>query len=450
MKKAAIVCVDDEQMILESLKIQLRQAFSSKYPIETAESGEEALELVEELLEEDYEVAAIVSDYIMPHMKGDELLAKVHKISPKTVKIMLTGQADIEAVANAVQYAQLYRYLTKPWQSDDLILTVTEAIHSYFQEQKIDEQNQKLLAVNTDLKVLTEEQEKLIKKLHDKEKNLFQLNQAYERFVPKQFLHLLQKESIIQVELGDQIEAEMSVLFAKIHNFAEISTDLSPEENFKFINAYLLRMEPAIVDNSGFIDKYMGDVIMAIFSQHADDAVRAGITILHQMQEYNQHRLKSGYKPLDVGIGINTGTLMLGTVGGKSRMDGTVISDAVNLASRIEGLTPKYKVPLLISGQTFAQLNEPPDFEMRAIDRVRVKGKSQRVSVFEVFDADPSPLRESKSAMRTRFELGLVFYAQQRFPQAARQFKECLRQNPDDLVARIYLARCRKQHQTSG
>ncbi|MDY6939100.1 MAG: adenylate/guanylate cyclase domain-containing protein [Cyanobacteriota bacterium] len=450
MNKAAIVCVDDEQMILESLKIQLRQAFSSKYPIETAESGEEALELIEELLEEEYEIAAIISDYIMPHMKGDELLAKVHEISPSTLKIMLTGQADIDAVANAVQYAQLYRYITKPWESEDLILTVTEAIHSYFQEKEIEAQNKKLVVINADLKALNQEQVKLIAKLKEQDKHLSQLNQAYERFVPNQFLQLLKKESIIQVELGDQIEAEMSVLFAKIHNFADISTDLSPEKNFKFINAYLSRMEPAIVENSGFIDKYMGDVIMAIFSQSADHAVQAGVTILKQLDEYNQHRRKSNYIPLEIGIGINTGKLMLGTVGGKSRMDGTVISDAVNLASRIEGLTPQYGAPLLISNQTFSRLDGHRHFEIRALDRVRVKGKSQHVSVFEVFDADPPSLRQSKSAMRSTFERGLVFFSLKQFEKAIRQFKECLHQNADDRVAKIYLARCKKKLQSSG
>ena len=119
MKKPVIICVDDEQTILDSLEIDLLKAFEDKYLIETAQSGEEALELLSELLAEKYEVPLVISDQIMPNMKGDELLRSVHAISPNTLKIMLTGQADLGAVVNAINYAKLYRYIPKPWQCDD-------------------------------------------------------------------------------------------------------------------------------------------------------------------------------------------------------------------------------------------------------------------------------------------------------------------------------------------
>jgi class 3 adenylate cyclase len=112
-------------------------------------------------------------------------------------------------------------------------------------------------------------------------------------------------------------------------------------------------MESAIIENKGFIDKYIGDAIMALFSGHPDNAVNASIAMLHQLQVYNQERVNSGESPIKIGIGINTGNLMLGTVGGQNRMDTTVISDAVNLASRVEGLTKTYGVALLITQQTF-------------------------------------------------------------------------------------------------
>ena len=134
MTQPVIICVDDERTILDSLKIELKQAFSDQYLIETAEDGEEALELVEELLDEQYEIPLVISDYIMPNMKGDVLLKRIHALSFGTRKVMLTGQANIEAVANAIKYAKLYRYIAKPWNIDDLILTVSEAIKSYFKE----------------------------------------------------------------------------------------------------------------------------------------------------------------------------------------------------------------------------------------------------------------------------------------------------------------------------
>src|SRR5919199_2995380 len=137
MTKQVIICVDDETTVLRSLKTELKEALGKDYLIEIAESGEYALELIEELLEDGYEIPLIISDYIMPDMKGDDLLKRVHLLSPKTLKVMLTGQADLEAVGNAIKYAKLYRYIAKPWQSEDLRLTVTEAIHRYLQDKKL-------------------------------------------------------------------------------------------------------------------------------------------------------------------------------------------------------------------------------------------------------------------------------------------------------------------------
>lgn len=144
IKKNAIICVDDERTILDSLDIELTSALGDEYILEMAESGNEALELFQELLADGYEVPLAISDYIMPQIKGDEFLRRVHEISPKTLKIMLTGQADLEAIGNAIKYAKLYRYIAKPWQSEDLALTVKEALNSYHQEKEIAEQNAKL------------------------------------------------------------------------------------------------------------------------------------------------------------------------------------------------------------------------------------------------------------------------------------------------------------------
>ncbi len=271
---------------------------------------------------------------------------------------------------------------------------------------------------------------------------LVQLSQAYERFVPSQFLQLLNKESMIDVQLGDQVQKEMSILFSDIRNFTALSETMTPEDNFKFINAYLSRMSPDISNNQGFIDKYIGDAIMALFSGAADNAVKAGIAMLHRLAEYNQHRRNRGYVPIKIGIGINTGSLMLGTVGEQNRMDSTVISDAVNLASRVEGLTKNYGVSLLISHQTFSRLQQPDDYCIRTIDNVKVKGKSELVTVYEVFDADAPDSLEKKLSTKTRFEQGLFLYDRNRFEEAAECFRDCLQENPQDRVSQIYLARC--------
>ena len=294
------------------------------------------------------------------------------------------------------------------------------------------------------------ERHKFIEKLFELNQNLeksldaeSELTDAYGRFVPHQFLNLLGYESIIDVNLGDQVQEEMSVLFADIRDFTTLSETMTPQENFNFINAYLSRMEPAITSNNGFIDKYIGDAIMALFSDFADDAVKAGIAMLNILTNYNEDRQRVGYVPIQIGIGINSGSLMLGTVGGKSRMDSTVISDAVNLASRIEGLTKDYSVPLLISHQTLERLRNPADYAIRIVDKVQVKGKSQYVVVYEVFDADPPEIRSAKLENLPVYTEAMSLCERKQFREAGKLFEECLRTNPSDQVARIYLKRCR-------
>ncbi|MEG3924982.1 adenylate/guanylate cyclase domain-containing protein [Microcoleus sp. T3_D1] len=302
----------------------------------------------------------------------------------------------------------------------------------------------------TERKEAEADRQLFIKKLFDLNKNLEKsldaesdLTDAYGRFVPHQFLNLLGYESIIDVHLGDQVQQEMSVLFSDIRDFTTLSETMTPQENFKFINAYLSRMEPAITRNNGFIDKYIGDAIMALFSDFADDAVKAGIAMLNTLKNYNEYRLEVGYVPIRIGIGINSGSLMLGTVGGKSRMDSTVISDAVNLASRIEGLTKDYGVPLLISQQTLERLRNPKDYAIRIVDKVQVKGKSQYVVVYEVFDADMPEIMSAKLANLPVYNEAMLLCDRKEFREAGKLFEECLRTNPSDQVARIYLKRCR-------
>ncbi|MGB7444977.1 MAG: response regulator [Coleofasciculaceae cyanobacterium] len=154
MSGQAILCVDDEPVVLESIKEQLKRSFGKNYYIEVAESGEDALEIFEELQAEGVEVSLIISDQIMPGMKGDELLSYIHTHYPKTVKVLLTGQASAEAVGNAVNTANLYRYIAKPWDEGDLQLTVTEALRSYAQDKQLTEKNEELQIINSQLQKL--------------------------------------------------------------------------------------------------------------------------------------------------------------------------------------------------------------------------------------------------------------------------------------------------------
>lgn len=288
-----------------------------------------------------------------------------------------------------------------------------------------------------------EKETALREKLIESEK-VASMSRAFQRFVPLEFLDLLQKEDVTKVVLGDYVSKEMSILFSDIRNFTALSENMTPEENFKFINSYLQRMEPSISRHNGFIDKFLGDAIMALFDRNADDAVTAAIHQQSVLAEYNEHRLNSNYPPITVGIGINTGPLMLGTIGAQERMEGTVISDAVNLASRMEGLTVKYAANILISDNTYNGLKDPGTYNIRKIDRVRVKGKTKPVTVYEVLDGICDKNKQLKLETLNIFQEGLSLYQEQKFELSMEVFKECIAKNPLDKVALLYITRCRQ------
>lgn len=269
---------------------------------------------------------------------------------------------------------------------------------------------------------------------------LKKLNSAYERFVPHEFLKLLGKQNVADVHLADQIEKDMTVLFSDIRGFTTLSENMSPQETFNFLNSYLSQMEPIVFQYNGFIDKYVGDEIMALFPK-AEDAVSAAVAMLKKLIDYNEGRQRAGYKTISIGIGINSGKLILGTIGSKNRMDGTVISDAVNLASRVENLTKKYGVSLLISENTY-KLIDPLQYAIRIIDRVKVKGKKQATTVYEVFDGDLSQILELKTKTLSMMEKGWVYYCRKEFTQALQYFKQILDIYPNDKTALIYINRC--------
>lgn len=188
---------------------------------------------------------------------------------------------------------------------------------------------------------------------------------------------------------------------------------------------------------------------MALFDgtttgRQADDGVRAALAMLGLLEEYNLTRAKSGYAPIEIGIGVNTGLLMLGTLGEQNRMEGTVIGDAVNLAARLESLTKVYGAKILIGENTYESLKDPENYALRFIDRVKVKGRGEPVTVYEVLDADPSESREKKMAAAEEYGQAFGFYREAKFDQAEKLFAKCLKANPEDKALKTFVDRCRK------
>jgi class 3 adenylate cyclase len=213
---------------------------------------------------------------------------------------------------------------------------------------------------------------------------LVKVNASLERFIPRQFLGFLKKDNILEIELGDWTECSMSIFFLDIRNFTSLSENMSPRDNFRFLNSFLSIFGPIVRTYGGFVDKYPGDGIMALFPGEPDDALSSALEMRERLIGYNEGRARGGYAPIRFGIGIHTGPLMLGTIGENNRMDSTVISDTVNAASRLEGLTKKYSTDILVSGETLRNLKKPTDFDTRFIAEETVKGKEKAVQVHEL------------------------------------------------------------------
>jgi len=240
--------------------------------------------------------------------------------------------------------------------------------------------------------------------LAEQKEVLARTNIAFGRFVPRELLGFLGKDTVVEVNLGDQVQKNMTILFSDIRNFTQITETMSPKESFNLLNSYLGRMGPIIRDHGGIIDKYIGDSIMALFPASPVKAVEAALAMRHLLVEYNEGRERAGYFPLDMGIGLHTGPLMLGTIGEHERMDGTVISDAVNTSSRIEGLTKVYRIPIIISQSTLAADPLLADsVPHRYLGIMKVKGKEKGLALYEVLDPN-DPLFDAKSGHKDLFE----------------------------------------------
>lgn len=271
--------------------------------------------------------------------------------------------------------------------------------------------------------------------LYDRQQALVK---AYARFVPREFLRTLGHESILDARLGDQVAQKMTVLFSDIRSYTTLSETMTPEENFNFINAYLKRIGPNITQNGGFINQYIGDGIMAMFP-NPENAVKAAIGMQRALNGYNENRITEGRIPIQTGIGMHTGNLMLGIIGDEERHDVGVISDVVNCASRIEGLTKYFGVSILITEDTLTGVARPEAYSYRFLGKVQVKGKEGVISVYELFDADEGDQARLKSQTAALLRQGLEEYYNKNFAEAALYLKKAQTANPNDHVVLHYL-----------
>jgi two-component system sensor histidine kinase ChiS len=388
-----VLIVDDEPVNLQVLSNHLTL---ENYRVTRASSGPEALQI----LHSGQNFDLIILDIMMPKMSGYEVCRELRTLYPphELPVVMLTAKNQISDLVTGFD-SGANDYLTKPFSKDEL-----------------------LTRIRTHLE-------------------LAQINRSYGRFVPHEYLKFLKKESIIEVKLGDHVAKEMAVMFSDIRSFTTISEAMTPQENFNFVNAYLRRVSPIIRENNGFIVKYLGDGMMAVFPGGVDDALKAGVKKLNKVAAYNLERQAAGYQPITVGVGLHIGHMMVGMVGEANRMQGDAFSDTVNLTARLEGLTKLYGASFIISQEALYHTSGADQYQIRFLDLVIVKGRKEPIAIYEVLNGLPEEEMALKLKTQGDFEAGLSHYQTQAFAAAQATFAAVLAANPHDQAATLYLAR---------
>lgn len=237
----------------------------------------------------------------------------------------------------------------------------------------------------------------------------------------------------------DQTLQEITILFADIRSFTTLSEKMTPEETFKFLNSYLNRIGPVIRSHNGFIDKYIGDAIMALFPQSPKDTVDASTSIVKRIIEYNEERTSYELEPICVGVCIHTGSAILGIIGETMRIESTVISDTENLSSRIESLTKHFHTSILISGDVYEKIKDVDNYHFRFLSKVIVKGKSRPTSVYEVLSIYPSESFPLFMHTQQKFTEALTLYNKNQYLQALTLFQDIYSINPYDMTSKNFI-----------
>ncbi len=386
-RRIRILVVDDEPVNQQVLSNHLSLA---RYSVVQAMNGHEALQLIESGAPFDL----VLLDVMMPRMSGYEVCEKIRRthLATELPVIMVTAKT----------------------RADDLVTGLSVGANDYigkpFSKQEL------LARIKTHL-------------------SLLKINTAYGNFVPHEFLRQLGKDSIVDVDLGDNVELDVAVLMSDIRGFTTLAETMTPAENFDFINGYFGRMGPVIREHDGFINSFIGDAILALFLRGADNALAAALASSRRLDLYNEERLTRGRAPINAGFGVHLGTVRLGVVGEVRRRQGEVFSDAVNLTSRIEGLTKRYGSRIIISADAKAQVTNQA-YSFRWLDRVQVRGRRQQIDIYEVLDCVAD--RGLREASRAEFEAGVELARRGDHEAALERFVEVLRHNPADHPARYH------------
>ncbi|WP_258097499.1 adenylate/guanylate cyclase domain-containing protein [Marinoscillum pacificum] len=355
--KPIILCVDDERIILDSLKVQLMKYFDGNCLVEIAESGDEGLEIIEDLIDEDGVFPhVIISDQIMPGMKGDEFLIQVSQRSPSSIRILLTGQAQKDDIINVINKAGLYRYIAKPWDNMDLNLTVREALVSFSKSKEIEAQRDQLLILNQNL------EQKVQQRTMDLENQMQKTEELLHNILPAEVVQELKETGSVQPRHFNQA----TIAFMDIVGFTLHTKDLQPQEIIDQLNQIFKEIDLVIGEYGLEKIKTMGDGYMfgggiPVPNQtNAVDVVHACVEILERIKELKKvHQFIDSW---ELRIGVHTGELIAGVIGSK-KFTYDVWGQTVNIASRMESAGAPGRIN--ISASTYNLIKEEFSCENR-------------------------------------------------------------------------------------
>ena len=357
-KDFTILYVDDEENNLFSFKA----AFRRDYNILTAISGEEGIELLR-----NNPVNLIITDQRMPGMTGIEFLENVIPEYPDVIRMILTGFSDVEAIINAINTGRVYRYITKPWDENELRMTIENARQLWNLQQK----NKELM-------------HNLQQKVKDQERTL----QLFVKYVPQPVIEKALESTEETIFDGEQ--RYVTVLFCDIRGFTNFSDSVPPKNVVSLLNEYYSSMTQVINKFDGSVIQYVGDEIFAAFGAPIatelceEKAVRCALEMRNQLNILNEKYKDKFNWEVRVGIGINSGEVIAGNLGSDDKINYAITGDTVNTGKRIESITKDEINRILISNSVFEKVKDK--FEMKSLPEIELKGKRNKITVYEVLD----------------------------------------------------------------
>jgi len=295
-----------------------------------------------------------------------------------------------------------------------------------------------------ELKILEESFNKMVQNLIEEKKTILQMSSTFEKFIPKQFLSRIAEEGINSIQLGGMGSERLSILYARIQSFDDISRGMDSNKQFQFLNSYLSSMEVPIERHGGFIFQLNKKAIMALFtlddhSMEALSAVYAAIDMQKALVDFNENQQQLGHPTISIGIGVHSGNIVLGTLGNEKRLESTAIGDSIEAAIHLQELTDNYNSQFLISHNTFSLLESFDAFQWRELDFVQMGSKAEPARIYEVFDADPAI--EIKQQILDSYQKGMESFQNQNWDESIRHFENCLSVYPVDIVSQMYIKR---------